>query len=103
MPDWVEGMKKITLNAYMSNQPCDLFFGSVVSEKPVSVIIEDLKLTLGGGQVMVPDHFSDRTVPVTVGGVTGTAVIPGALKAGDRVALLRKTGGQKYIVIGKVG
>lgn len=71
--------------------------------QPLEVSIEELKLTVRRMQMVVPDYLTDRTVPVTVGGESGMAVIPGALKAGDRVVLLRKSGGQKYIVIGKEG
>lgn len=91
------------MNAYENSQPCDVCFGTVLSPEPILVGIEELKLTIGKPQVVVPDYLADRTVPVTVGGESGTAVIPGALKAGDRVVLLRKSGGQRYVVIGREG
>lgn len=91
------------MNAYQSSQPCDICFGTVAAVGPLSVDIEELKLTLGEAQLLVPDYLTDRIVPVTVGGVSGTAAILGALKAGDRVILLRKSGGQRYVVIGKEG
>ena len=94
-------MRAVAMNAYRNSQPCDVCFGTVVAPMPPEVTIEELKLTVGNGQVIVPEYFSDRTVPVTVGGISGTAVIPGALKAGDRVVLFKKTGGQIYVVIGK--
>lgn len=103
MHDWVDGMRRIAMNAYENSQPCDVCFGTVRSPEPLEVSIEELKLTVRRMQMVVPDYLTDRTVPVTVGGESGMAVIPGALKAGDRVVLLRKSGGQKYIVIGKEG
>lgn len=103
LPDWVDGMRKIAMNAYQNSQPCDICFGTVTSAEPLEVNIEELKLTIGKNQMVILDCLTDRTIAVTVGGESGTAVLPGALKTGDRVVLLRKSGGQKYIVLGREG
>lgn len=103
MSDWIDGMRKIAMNAYQNSQPCDISFGTVVSAEPLEIKIEELKLTIGKNQIVILDCLTDRTIGVTVGGESGTAVLPGALKAGDRVVLLRKAGGQKYIVFGREG
>ena len=99
--DWAKGMTKLAMNAYKASQPCDVCFGTVAGIYPLSVTVEDMKLPLGDKQLVLPDYLQDRTITVTVDGKTGTGVIPGALKAGDRVILTKKTGGQKYIVIGR--
>lgn len=101
MSDWTSGMTKLVINAYQAGQPCDVCFGTVMSTKPLTVVVEDLKLPLGGKQLVIPDYLTDRTIPVTVDGKSGMAVIPEALKAGDRVILVKKTGGQRYVIIGK--
>lgn len=101
MPDWTKGMIKLALNAYKASQPCDLCFGTVTSTAPLTVTIEDLKLPLTKKQLVVPDYLADRIITVKVDGKTGTGLLPGALNVGDRVILMMKTGGQKYVIIGK--
>lgn len=103
MPDWVDGMREIAMNAYRSSQPCDVCFGTIASGEPLMVTIEELKLTLGKRQLVVLDYLMDRTVSVSIEGASGTAVLPGALKTGDRVVLLRKDGGQRYVILGREG
>ena len=43
------------MNAYENSQPCDVCFGTVLSPQPILVGIEELKLTVGQMQVVVPD------------------------------------------------
>lgn len=99
--DWAKGMAELAMNAYKASQPCDICFGTVTSQSPLSVDVEMLKLSLGEKYLVVPDYLTDRTIKVEVDGKTGTGLIPGALKVGDRVILMMKTGGQKYVIIGK--
>lgn len=101
MPDWTNGVVKLAMNAYKASQPCDVCFGTVMASAPLSVTIEDLKLPLTEKQLIVPEYLTDRTITVKVDGKTGTGLIPGTLKAGDRVILMMKTGGQRYVIIGK--
>lgn len=101
MPDWTKGVVKLALNAYKASQPCDLCFGTVTAVAPLTVTVEDLKLPLTEKQLVVPEYLADLTITVKVDGKNGTGLIPGALKAGDRVILVMKTGGQKYAIIGK--
>lgn len=103
MADWTQGMKKLALQAYENSQPCDICFGSVSSASPLAVTIEQLKLTLGPKQLILTDCLLDQTIPVTVDGKKGTAVIQNALKAGEQVVLLKKSGGQKYVVLARIG
>lgn len=101
MPDWTIGVVKLAMNAYKASQPCDVCFGTVIGQSPLTIEVEALKLPLSEKQLIVPDYLTDRVIQVEVDGKTGTGLIPGALKAGDRVILAMKTGGQKYVVIGK--
>lgn len=103
MPDWTQGMKQLALQAYENSQPCDICFGIVDSVAPLAVSVEQLKLKLGSKQLIVTDCLLDKTIAVTVDGKTGTAVIPNALKAGEQVVLLKKAGGQKYVILARIG
>lgn len=102
MADWMNGIVKMCMNAYRAGQPCDVCFGTVVSESPPAVNIEELKMTLRGNALLIPEHLNDKMLEVTVGSEKGTVRIPGIMKTGTRVILVKKTGGQSYVVIGKV-
>ena len=102
LADWMNGIVKMCMNAYRAGQPCDICYGTVVSENPPAVNVEELKMTLKGRTLLIPEHLKDRILEITVGTEKGTVRSPGIMKAGTRVILVRKTGGQSYAVIGKV-
>lgn len=103
MPDFTDGIKKLALSALENSQPSDLCFGTVTGVAPLAVQVEELKITLGAALVVVPDYLKDWTIPVTVDGKSGLGVLAWALKPGERVILIKKAGGQKYVILGREG
>ena len=117
------GVKLAALQMMENNRMCDLQFGTVVSASPLKVKITEL-LTLPQSVLIVPEHLTDHTVDVTVNWNTGnrsggsnaeafashnhgisgkkTMTIHNALKVGDKVALIRKTGGQSYFILDRI-
>lgn len=77
----IEVIKKAAVDAVNAAVPCDVCMGTVTGTNPFRVFVEQ-KMILSTGQLIV----------------TGTAL---NCKTGDRVLLIRKGGGQKYIVIDK--
>lgn len=103
MPDWASGLVKMSMNAQKAGQPCDICFGRVQSVSPLRVSVEELKVTLEDAMLLVPEYLQEQKVQVE--GVDGTMTvrIPSQVQLGSRVALLRKTGGQKYMLLGTLG
>lgn len=125
----IDIIKRASLEAEDSRQPCDLRFGTVVSVSPLKVQITN-QFTLPAGLLIVPEHLTDYKVSVTLDwetsrdgshthtcdGVTSssngshthklngkkTMTVHNALKKGDSVALLRKTGGQSYYILDRI-
>ena len=119
----VEVMKKASMDAMDNAQMCDLRFGTVVSTSPLKVQITN-QFTLPSSLLIVPQHLTNYSVAVAVNwntedtsggsgedsfashnhGVAGTKTmaIYNALKVGDKVALLRKTGGQSYFILDRI-
>ena len=118
------GAVKLAAQQMMDNgKMCDLSFGKVTSVSPLKVQITNV-LTLPQSVLVVPEHLTDYTVDVTVdwttenksGGseaasfashnhdIDGTKKIKvhKALKVGDKVALIRKTGGQSYYILDRI-
>ena len=124
----VDIMKRAAMDAYGNQQPTDLRVGTVVSVKPLRVQVT-AQLTIPESLLIVPENLTDYTVKVSFNwqsetvlphnhsyseGVTGdsgahrhqiqssgdkTITIHNALKIGDKVALIRKQGGQSYFIL----
>lgn len=101
---WLDYVKQAAVQAVMTKKPCDYIIGTVVSAKPLKI-----KLSEGDGLELPADfiHLSrnvtDYETQVTIGGGTKqTMKVYNALKKGDKVIMIRKWGGQDYVVIDKV-
>lgn len=71
------------MDAYRASKPCDTVIGTVTKVDPVTVRISQ-KMTLSGGFL----------------GATQTALA--SIKKGEKVLMMRQSGGQKYYIIDKV-
>lgn len=77
-------IKKIAMDAYCAGTPCDFAIGLVTENKSLRIKISD-KAILDGDFLVITQTASEA-----------------GLKKGDKVALVRAGGGQKYLVIDKV-
>ena len=128
----VKAMKKAGTEAVGAGSPVSICFGKVIGTSPLQISV-DQKMTLGVAQLVLSRNVTDYDVDVTVDwkteteldvhshtvdgissssvnllhghGVTGKKImtIHNSLVKGDEVVLLRQQGGQKYIVIDRVG
>jgi hypothetical protein len=131
LPDAVELMKTIkraSLDAVKASKPVEVCFGKVTSASPLKILVEQ-KLPLGEGQLILTRNVTNFKTYITGGNVKnyyytgsdtdgGTApVVPSHVHAigkvqitvhnglvvGDEVILIRQQGGQKYIVVDRIG
>jgi hypothetical protein len=84
-----------------NNQLCDLRFGSVISVSPLKVKISS-QLTLPQSVLITPKRLTNYDVKIVDAGTEKTITIKNALKIGDKVALIRKTGGQSYFILDRI-
>jgi hypothetical protein len=111
----IDIMKRASMDAMDNAQMCDLRYGTVVSVNPLKVQITDL-FTIPESLLVVPQHLTNHSVNVTVNWLTDspldyhnhpingekTMTINNALKVNDKVALLRKQGGQSYFILDRI-
>ena len=119
----IDIIKRASIEAVDNAQMCDLRYGTVVSTSPLKVRVTNL-LTIPSSLLVVPEHLTDHTVSVTMNWKTENAsggsgessyashshnidgtksiTIHNALKVGDKVALLRKQGGQSYFILDRI-
>ena len=82
--DLLNAVKKAAVEAVDASQPSDFCFGKVISISPLKVSIEQ-KMTLGKAQLVMTETLSKAP-----------------LKTNDEVILLKKKGGQKYLILDRV-
>ena len=102
-----------------NSKPCDLRYGTVISASPLKIRVTD-QFILPESALIVPEHLTDYEIETTIlqdyEWSTQTASshthnikhtrkkikIHGALKEGDKVALMRQYGGQFYYVLDRL-
>ena len=124
----IDIMKRASMDAVENSKPCDLRYGTVVSVSPLKIQITP-QFILPESTLVVPKHLTDYEIETTIssdygwstnyraGGSDAAAfeshnhdlehsrkkiTIHGALKLGDKVALLRQSGGQSYFILDRV-
>ena len=127
---WLDYVKQAAVQAVMTKKPCDYTIGTVVSTKPLKIrLSEGDGLELPVDFIHLSRNVTDYEMEVTItdeygwktedksGGSGDSAyeshnhnitvtkkkiMIHTALKKGDKVVMVRKWGGQDYIVLDKV-
>lgn len=124
----VEVFKRAALDANENAQLCDLRYGTVVGVNPLKVQVTNL-FTIPESLLVVPEHLTDYEMTVSIKGEYGwetqnksggsgesaftshnhsitqsekKVFVHAALKVDDKVALLRKQGGQSYFILDRL-
>lgn len=111
----IKTIKRAAEDAGNASNPVSVTFGSVLSVSPLKINVEQ-KMTLESAQLILTRNVTDYTVDMSVNHETEIAeghlhdyvgrktfTVYNALKLGEKVILLRLQGGQKYIVIDRLG
>lgn len=131
--DLVKLIKKAAVDAVNASRPADMVFGKVVSEKPLKIKLDQKLILTSAQLVLsrsVTDYTVEMTVDHTTenhththsisdtytGGGSASSethkheykgkkkfLIHNALKKDEEVILMQLSGGQKYIVIDRIG
>lgn len=129
MTDLLKAIKRASREASEASGPSDFVFGKVISTDPLQIQV-DQKLILTKAQLVLTRSVTDFDTKVTLkksdgwkteeraGGTLAEAFashdhdielnevkikIHNALKSGEEVILLKKKGGQKYLVVDRIG
>lgn len=113
--DFIEIIKTAACDAVKAENPTDIIEGTVVSAKPLRIQVSQMQ-TLEEDFLILSDAVCDRTIEVTVDWDTETASahshsingkkkikIHNALKKDEKVFMVRKEGGQRFYVLGRLG
>ena len=102
MPNMIQIIKRAALEAVQESNPTNVLFGTVLSTNPMQIKI-DQKIVLTKEFLIMSRNVSDYETKMTVNGQDSLITIHNALSTGDEVILLKMQGGQKYVVLDKVG
>lgn len=107
-------IKRMVKETMENEKPTRLMYGKVESTNPLKVNVEQ-RLMLDRNFLVLTDHLTRKSTTISfrdnyrnsnddLTHTTRTAevVFDNSLRVGDKVALLREQGGQKFLIIDKV-
>lgn len=126
-----KAIKRAAVDAVKAEKPVEICFGKVKGISPLEILVEQ-KMLLGSAQLILSHHLTDYKIQMTVDHYTENITDDGqntnadddlsslmshrhaykgikeftvhnGLGVGDEVILIRQQGGQKYIVVDKIG
>lgn len=108
----IDSIKKIAGSVGNATPPCTFMFGTVVNTSPLSVQV-DSRFLVGESALVVPRHLRGGEYNCHKHKIscryTGADIYTEetgenyyGLKTGDKLALLREHGGQRFFVLGVV-
>ena len=98
MPNMIELVKKAAVDAVAASDPVIFLSGKVISAQPLKINVEQ-RLTLGKEHLMLSGLVKDQKIETE----NGTITLKLGLKAEETVILLRMQGGQKFLVLDRMG
>ncbi len=99
--DFLELIKKVSNYTVEISQLADFCYGKVVSVSPLKITVEQ-HMEFGKAQLVLTRNVSDFNIYITIDNNKKTVTVHNALQIGEQVILIRKKGGQKYLVIDRV-
>lgn len=123
MANLIDVIKQAAMEAVKADNPTQIVYGTVISAKPLQIQVNS-KLTLDETFLVLTKNVSDYEAEVDIDfegeGVIGIEEgeeqllkkfsitdakikIKNALKTGDDVVMVQMQGGQRYVVLDKVG
>ena len=101
---WLDYIKMAAVQAVEEKKPCNYVIGTVVTAKPLKIKLSDSDgLELTEEFLHLARNVTDfETTVITDELIKKKIKVHNALKKGDKVLMIRKAGGQDYIVIDRV-
>ena len=100
--DLLKLIKKTAMDAVIASKPTNIVFGKVVGTSPLKIKI-DQKLILTSAQLVLARNVTNYRLSVTNNSGTDSMTVNNALSVGEEVIMVQVSGGQKYIVIDRIG
>lgn len=93
----INQIKRIIKDYLDAQQPADLMFGTVTNQGPLEVTVNQ-RFTLTEAFLVVPEHL--LAFQITIGSTEYE--IRRGLETGDKVVLMRASGGNQFMIAGRL-
>jgi hypothetical protein len=122
--DLVRLIKKAAIDAIEARKPVNVCYGKVINANPLKIVVEQ-KFILEKSQLVLCRNVTEFTTNITMNWTSERAwnydgdtillthshdikgkkqiTVHNGLVVGDKVILIRQQGGQKYIVLDRIG
>lgn len=124
--EFVEMLKRAAIRAVEAQKPVEFCFGEVKSISPLKILVEQ-KIPLGESQLILCRNVTEHKIHISVENVQDffyegesqssmkldptrfraikrmPVTVHNGLVVGDNVILFRQQGGQKYLVVDRIG
>jgi hypothetical protein len=101
MPSLVETIKQVALAACNESKPVEILYGTVESVSPLKIRIDQKRL-FTETFLILSNNVKDFKTNISFNGSIQECIIHNALKENEKVLLLRKQNGQKYLVLDRM-
>ena len=98
----IEVVKQAAIDAVKALKPTSVIFGKVAGADPLQIDVEQ-KLTLERRQLILSRKVTDHTVEMSVDGVRRQYTVHAGLVAGEEVIMIQLQGGQRFLVLDRLG
>ena len=97
-------LKTLIYNHIENTRPTDFYFATMVT--PTQIQLDSSQGPIPESLIIIPEYLKKYKVKIegTFHGEqhSGELEVDNSLEAGDRVIVLQKSGGQKYLVLGRL-
>ena len=101
MANFYDAIKK-AVAAYMDNAGLsDLLYATLIDQSG-GIRIEKTGVVIPASMVDLPDQYTDRQVDITIDDIKKTITLHDQLPIGSRVVVIKKQGGQRYVIVGRL-
>ena len=97
----VQMIKQVAMDAVRAAKLSDYQIGTVVSTNPLTVKLSN-EATLDADFLQLTHSVTNYECTLECGNVLQIYEVKNALQEGEKVLMLRKTGGQRYMIIDRV-
>lgn len=103
--EFIKLIKRVAIQAVKAEKLVEVSFGKVQSIDPLEILVEQ-KLHLGESQLILTRNVTKYPIKIAKEESNAKPVkitVHNELVVGERVLLVRQQGGQKYIVVDRIG
>lgn len=97
----VQLIKHIAMDAVAAAKPCDYRIGTVMNVEPLKIKVSN-SFILEEDFVQLSRNVTNYKTNIVIDGITRNCQIENKLKKDERVVMIRKAGGQEYVILDRV-